>query len=73
MTMATNKVLEINARPSGGIAYTDHAFGKANALNLTQLAFAYWAGLIDKPNLEQVRATITPCSVRPLMSSVKVA
>jgi carbamoylphosphate synthase large subunit len=68
-----HKVLEINARPSGGIAYTDHAFGKANALNLTQLAFAYWAGLIDKPNLEQVRATITPCSVRPLMSSVKVA
>lgn len=64
-------VLEINSRPSGGIGYTDHAF-LPHQLNLTQLAFAYWAGLIDKPTLADVCQTITPCVVRPLMSSVKI-
>lgn len=65
-------VLEINSRPSGGIAYTDHAFTDHQALNLTQLAFAYWSGLIDKPTLAAVRETITPCVIRPLMTSVRI-
>lgn len=63
-------VLEINSRPSGGIGYTDHVFGEH--LNLTQLAFAYWAGLIDTPTLADFRQTIVPCVVRPLMTSVKI-
>ena len=66
-----HKVLEINSRASGGIGYTDHAFDKGT-MNLTQLAFAYWSGCITKPQLAAVRDTITPCIVRPLMTSVKI-
>lgn len=66
-----HRVLEVNSRPSGGIGYTDHAFNDG-AMTLTQLAFAYWSGMIDKPDLADVRQTITPCVVRPLMTSVKI-
>lgn len=66
------KVLEVNSRPSGGIGYTDHAFNEG-AMTLTQLAFAYWSDMMDKPNLAEVRQTITPCVVRPLMTSVKIS
>lgn len=65
------KVLEVNSRPSGGIAYTDHAFSHSQ-LNLTQLAFAYWAGFIEKPNLATIRHTIAPCVVRPISTSVTI-
>jgi hypothetical protein len=41
-------------------------------MNLTQLGFAYWSGCITKPQLAAVRDTITPCIVRPLMTSVKI-
>lgn len=71
--VGNHQVLEINSRPSGGIGYTDHAFIDKQALNLTQLAFAYWAGLIEKPNLAQVRESITPCAVRSLMTSVRIS
>ena len=66
-----HKVLEINSRASGGIGYTDHAFDNGT-MNLTQLAFAYWSGCITKPHLPAVGDTITPCIVRPLMTSVKI-
>lgn len=62
-----HKVLEINPRPSGGIGYTVHS-----GLDLTQLAFLYFAGLMDKPNLKDSIAKITPCKVRPFMTSVKI-
>lgn len=61
-------VLEINPRPSGGIGYTVHS-----GLDLTCLAFLYFSGLSDKPTLRQSRAKITPCQVRPLMTSVKLS
>ena len=67
----THKVLEINSRASGGIGYTDHAFDNGT-MNLTQLAFAYWSGCNTKTQLAAVRDTITPCIVRPLMTSVKI-
>jgi hypothetical protein len=41
-------------------------------MNLTQLAFAYWSGCITTPHLPAVGDTITPCIVRPLMTSVKI-
>ena len=66
-----HRVLEVNSRASGGIGYTDHAF-ENGTMNLTQLAFAYWSGMIDKPNLVDVCHSITPCVVRPLMTSVKI-
>lgn len=65
-------VLEVNTRPSGGIGLTEHGFDN-DALNLTQVAFAYWAGLIKKPDLAQFRQTLRPCAVRPYMSSVKIS
>lgn len=60
-------VLEINSRPSGGIGYTVHC-----GLDLTQLAFLYFSGLLDKPKLADVVAKIKPCAVRPLMTSVRI-
>ncbi|ELA09491.1 hypothetical protein MOMA_03775 [Moraxella macacae 0408225] len=60
-------VLEINSRPSGGIGYTVHS-----GVDLTQLAFLYFSGLIDKPNLTKISEKIQPCAVRPLMTSVKI-
>ncbi|WP_394261294.1 ATP-grasp domain-containing protein [Moraxella boevrei] len=60
-------VLEINSRPSGGIGYTVHS-----GVDLTQLAFLYFSGLIDKPNLTEIRKKIQPCAVRPLMTSVRI-
>ncbi len=63
----TPHVLEINPRPSGGIGYTVHS-----GLDLTQLAFLYFAGLSDKPTLADSRAKIRPCGVRPLMTCVKI-
>lgn len=60
-------ILEINPRPSGGIGYTVYS-----GLDLTQLAFLYFAGLIDKPDLNDCIAKITPCKVRPLTTSVKI-
>lgn len=62
-----HRVLEINPRPSGGIGYTVHS-----GLDLTQLAFLYFAGLIDKPKLQDSIAKIAPCKVRPFMTSVKI-
>ncbi|TXD98650.1 carboxylate--amine ligase [Psychrobacter frigidicola] len=62
-----HRVLEINSRPSGGISYTAHS-----GLDLTQVGFAYWLGLTDKPNLENVAKQITPCQVRSIMMSVKL-
>ncbi|WP_410473066.1 ATP-grasp domain-containing protein [Faucicola mancuniensis] len=60
-------VLEINSRPSGGIGYTVHS-----GVDLVQLAFLYFGGLIDKPNFEEIANQVTPCAVRPLMTSVKI-
>lgn len=60
-------ILEINSRPSGGIGYTVHS-----GVDLTQLAFLYFGGLIPKPKLADIIQQITPCAVRPLMSSVKI-
>lgn len=60
-------VLEINSRPSGGIGYTVHC-----GVDLTQLAFLYFSGLIDKPKLDDIVVQITPCAVRPLMTSVRI-
>ncbi|GAA0311362.1 ATP-grasp domain-containing protein [Psychrobacter aestuarii] len=60
-------VLEINSRPSGGIGYTNHS-----GLDLTQVAFAYWLGLSDKPILDDVSTRITSCQVRSIMVSVKI-
>ena len=60
-------VLEINSRPSGGIGYTTHS-----GLDLTQVGFGYWLGLMDKPTLEMAQAAITPCQVRPIMMSVQI-
>lgn len=60
-------VLEINTRPSGGIGYTVHG-----GLDLTVLGMLYFAGLTDKPTLNESIRHITPCAVRPLMTSVKI-
>ncbi|MFT5096916.1 MAG: hypothetical protein ACI9JO_000938 [Psychrobacter okhotskensis] len=62
-----HRVLEINSRPSGGIGYTAHS-----GIDLTQLGFAYWLGLTDKPQLENIAQKIKPCQVRSLMVSVKI-
>lgn len=62
-----HRVLEINSRPSGGIGYTTHS-----GVDLTQVGFAYWLGLTDKPNLADITQQITPCQVRSIMMSVKV-
>jgi carbamoylphosphate synthase large subunit len=62
-----HRVLEINSRPSGGISYTAHS-----GVDLTQVGFAYWLGLTDKPRLEEMVQKITPCQVRPFTTSVKV-
>lgn len=61
------KVLEINSRPSGGIGYTVHC-----GVDLTQLAFAYWAGWLIKDELMSYQAKVQPCTVRPLTTSVKI-
>lgn len=61
------KVLEINSRPSGGIGYTVHC-----GVDLTQLAFSYWAGWIGKDDLIKHQDKIEACAVRPLMTSVKI-
>lgn len=60
-------VLEINSRPSGGIGYTVHG-----GLDLTVLGMLYFAGLTNKPRLDESIRQITPCAVRPLMTSVKI-
>lgn len=65
--LGEHHILEINTRPSGGIGYTVHC-----GLDLTQLAFLYFGGLIDKPALSHSIAQITPCTVRPLMTCVKI-
>ncbi|WP_435978848.1 ATP-grasp domain-containing protein [Psychrobacter sp. DM4] len=62
-----HRVLEINSRPSGGIGYTSHS-----GVDLTQVAFSYWLGLTDKPKLEDMIKTFTPCQVRSIMTSVKI-
>lgn len=62
-----HRVLEINSRPSGGIGYTTHC-----GVDLTQVAFAYWLGLSDKPNLADICEQITPCHVRSVMMSTKI-
>lgn len=64
-------VLEINSRPSGGIGYTSHAFS-SGTFDLTQVAFLYFAKLIQRPKLAAFRDTIIPCTVRSLMTSVKI-
>lgn len=62
-----HKVLEINSRASGGIDYTTHS-----GVDLTQIGFAYWLGLTDKPNLAETVQQIQPCAVRPITTSVKI-
>ena len=62
-----HRVLEINSRPSGGIAYTTHS-----GVDLTQIGFAYWLGLSEKPKLADVVGQITPCQVRSIMVGVKI-
>ena len=62
-----HRVLEINSRPSGGIDYTTHS-----GVDLTQVGFAYWLGLSDKPKLSDIAQQITPCQVRSIMVSVKI-
>nr|WP_321156647.1 ATP-grasp domain-containing protein [Psychrobacter sp. LV10R520-6] len=62
-----HRVLEINSRPSGGIGYTAHS-----GVDLTQIGFAYWLGLTDKPNLADITQQIIPCQVRSIMMSVKI-
>ncbi|AAZ18612.1 conserved hypothetical protein [Psychrobacter arcticus 273-4] len=62
-----HRVLEINSRPSGGIDYTTHS-----GVDLTQVGFAYWLGLSEKPKLADIAQQITPCQVRSIMMSVKI-
>ncbi|STZ03038.1 ATP-grasp domain-containing protein [Moraxella equi] len=62
-----HKVLEINPRPSRGIGYTVHG-----GLDLTVLAMLYFAGLTARPSLDDSIRQITPCKVRPLMTSVRI-
>ena len=62
-----HRVLEINSRPSGGIDYTTHS-----GVDLTQVGFAYWLGLNNKPKLANIAQQITPCQVRSIMVSVKI-
>ena len=62
-----HRVLEINSRPSGGIDYTTHS-----GVDLTQVGFAYWLGLSDKPKLADSAQKIVPCQVRSIMVSVKI-
>ena len=62
-----HRALEINSRPSGGIGYTSHS-----GVDLTQVGFAYWLGLGDKPNLQEIASQITPCQVRSILTSVKL-
>ena len=62
-----HRALEINSRPSGGIGYTAHS-----GVDLTQVGFAYWLGLIDKPDLQKIAAQIIPCQVRSIETSVKL-
>ena len=59
--------VEINSRPSGGIGYTTHS-----GVDLTQVGFAYWLGLIDKPKLADIAQNIASCQVRSIMAGVKV-
>ena len=62
-----HRVLEINSRPSGGIDYTTHS-----GVDLTQVGFAYWLSLSEKPKLTDIAQQITPCQVRSIMVSVKI-
>ncbi|WP_338412364.1 ATP-grasp domain-containing protein [Psychrobacter raelei] len=62
-----HKVLEINSRPSGGIGYTVHS-----GIDLTQIAFGYWLGVEDKPDLPLITTQIKPCQVRSIMCSVLI-
>lgn len=62
-----HRVLEINSRPSGGIDYTTHS-----GVDLTQVGFAYWLGLSNKPKLAAIAQQITPCQVRSIMMGVKI-
>lgn len=62
-----HRALEINSRPSGGIGYTVHS-----GVDLTQVGFAYWLGLTDKPNLADITQQIVPCQVRSIMMSAKL-
>lgn len=62
-----HRALEINSRPSGGIGYTTHS-----GVDLTQVGFAYWLGLTNKPNLAEIVQQMTPCQVRSIMMSVKI-
>lgn len=65
--LGQHRVLEINSRPSGGIGYTTHS-----GVDLTQVGFAYWLGLTDKPMLADITQQITPCQVRSIMTGVKI-
>ncbi|BFM03631.1 hypothetical protein Psyaliredsea_22780 [Psychrobacter alimentarius] len=62
-----HRVLEINSRPSGGIGYTTHS-----GVDLTQIGFAYWLGLTEKPKLADIAQQIIPCQVRAVMTGVKI-
>ncbi|MBH0086382.1 ATP-grasp domain-containing protein [Psychrobacter sp. SCQQ22] len=62
-----HRILEINSRPSGGIGYTTHS-----GVDLTQVGFAYWLGLTDKPRLADIAQKIVPCQVRSIMMGVKI-
>ena len=65
--LGQHRVLEINSRPSGGIGYTTHS-----GVDLTQVGFAYWLDLTDKPTLADITQQITPCQVRSIMTGVKI-
>ena len=65
--LGQHRVLEINSRPSGGIGYTTHS-----GVDLTQVGFAYWLDLTDKPTLADITQQIAPCQVRSIMTGVKI-
>lgn len=60
-------LLEINSRPSGGIAYSAHC-----GVDISQIAFAYFCGWLDKAAVQAAQERVQNCVVRPLMSSVKL-
>lgn len=62
-----HRVLEINSRPSGGLGYTTHS-----GVDLTQVGFAYWLGLTDKPKLADIVQQMISCQIRSITTSVKI-
>lgn len=61
-------ILEINARPSGGISYGNHS-----GVDIAQTAFAYWLGWLSKAEVKVRQEQIQTCCVRPISGSVKIS